>query len=186
MQQFEITLKNEKLKLYNRLSWIIIAIHVVIFLYFSLFSKDRHIASGYLASLIILAAAFLLRYYLQRKKNKLQIDVEAFFFLLMIAWISNQQYWLSLIPAMFYILSGLALRRLIVTFSEEKINYPSFPLKKINWKELNNTMLKDGLLTIDFKNNKLIQQSIDENKTSINEKEFNDFCTQQLKSAAVI
>jgi hypothetical protein len=34
---------------------------------------------------------------------------------------------------------------------------------------------------MDFKNNKLLQQLIDENSISINEKEFNDFCKEQLK-----
>ncbi len=184
MQKFEITLKNEKLKLYNRISWLIVFIHIIIFLYLGLFSKDRYIAGGYRINLIILGAAFLLKYYLQRKKTKWQINVEAFFWLLMIAWITTQQYWLSIIPAVFFSLSPFALRKFVVTFSDEKIYYPSFPLKKIDWKELNNTILKDGLLTIDFKNNKIIQQAIDENRTTINEKEFNEFCTRQLGSTA--
>ena len=44
------------------------------------------------------------------------------------------------------------------------------------WNEFSNIILKDGLLTLDFKNNKLIQVSIDENKTAVDENSFNDFC----------
>ena len=44
-------------------------------------------------------------------------------------------------------------------------------------------MLKDGLLTIDSKDNKVIQQLIDEEKTKIDEKEFNDFCKDQLRKS---
>ena len=186
MRQFEITLKNEKLKLYDRISWLIVFIHIVIFLYLGLFSKDKHIAAGYKASLILLAAAFILRYYLQYRKSRWQIKVEGFFWLLMIVWIVNQQYWLAIIPGVFFCLSLLTFRKFIVTFSEDKIFYPSIPLKIIYWKELNNTIMKDGLLTIDFRNNKIIQQVIDENRTAINEKEFNEFCSQQLRSAAGI
>jgi hypothetical protein len=41
-------------------------------------------------------------------------------------------------------------------------------------------MIKDGLLTIDFKNNRIIQQQIANISSGIDEKEFNDFCRQQL------
>ncbi|MGQ0738707.1 MAG: hypothetical protein ACT4OJ_06570 [Bacteroidota bacterium] len=71
-------------------------------------------------------------------------------------------------------------RELKIIILQESIFYPSFPVKKISWTSLNNCLLKDGLLTIDFRNNKIIQQAIDESKTSVNEKEFNEFCRQQL------
>jgi len=61
----------------------------------------------------------------------------------------------------------------------ESIVYPSFPKRIILWNELQNIVLKDGILTIDFRNNKLIQQDLDEEVT-VNEKEFNEFCKQQL------
>ena len=43
-------------------------------------------------------------------------------------------------------------------------------------------MMKDGLLTLDFKNNKLIQVFInkDRNDHDIDESDFNDFCRRQL------
>ncbi len=180
MQQFQITLKNEKVQLYNRLSWIIICIYILIFLYLSLFSSDKNISSGSIATLIMLSCFFILKYYLQKTKREWQIGADTFFFLLMIGWISTQQYWLSIIPGVFFILSGITARKFIAFFSEEKITYPSFPVKTIYWDDLNNAILKDGLLTIDFKNDKFIQQFIDDTKTAINEQEFNDFCRQQL------
>jgi hypothetical protein len=44
-------------------------------------------------------------------------------------------------------------------------------------------ILKDGILTIDFRNDKLIQQEISE---SINEPEFNEFCRDSLSGPAGI
>ncbi len=180
MQQFEITLKNEKIKSYNRISWIIICIYLLVLLYMSLFSTDKNILSGSIATLIMLSFLFFLKYYLHKTNRKWKIGAETFFFLLMIGWISTQQYWLSIIPGIFFILSGITARKFIAFFSAEKITYPSFPLKTIYWNELTNAILKDGLLTIDFKNDKFIQQFIDDTKTAINEQEFNDFCRQQL------
>jgi len=69
-----------------------------------------------------------------------------------------------------------------VQVSETCITYPAFPVKSFNWKELNQVILKDGLLTIDLRNNKLIQQLVDENLTRVDEREFNDFCSEQLKT----
>lgn len=74
----------------------------------------------------------------------------------------------------------VAKRPLLVTIITEKITYPSFPKKSFDWSALNNILLKDGLLTIDLKNNRFIQQPVDETKTSVNEQDFNDFCRQQL------
>jgi hypothetical protein len=52
--------------------------------------------------------------------------------------------------------------------------------KEVNWNELENVVLKAGILTLDFKNNKLLQLDIDRNKTSVTEQEFNQFCQNKL------
>jgi hypothetical protein len=41
-------------------------------------------------------------------------------------------------------------------------------------------LIKDNVLTIDFKNNKLIQKDINEPVTASIEAEFNGFCSEQL------
>ena len=97
-------------------------------------------------------------------------------------WISIENYWVAGITFLFGFLSAMNNRKFTVFFSTAQIDYPSVPKKEIKWTELNTVMLKDNLLTIDFKSNRLIQQSIDENLNIVNEKEFNDFCRQQLNS----
>ena len=44
-----------------------------------------------------------------------------------------------------------------------------------DWSEFNNIILKDSLLTLDFKNNKLLQLNITEN--NVDETNFNTFCS---------
>ena len=46
-----------------------------------------------------------------------------------------------------------------------------------SWSEFNNIVLKDNLLTLDFKNNKLLQLTIIENDISVDENMFNTFCS---------
>ena len=44
------------------------------------------------------------------------------------------------------------------------------------WNEFNNIILKDNVLTLDFKNNKLLQLNVQESDTKIDENNFNNFC----------
>jgi hypothetical protein len=56
---------------------------------------------------------------------------------------------------------------------------PSLFGSRHSWSEINNLVLKDGLLTVDFKNNKLFQQLTDENYP-VDENEFNNYCRDRL------
>lgn len=63
-----------------------------------------------------------------------------------------------------------------IGFSENEISFNTFPKKALKWNEINNALIKDGLITIDLKNNKLFQKEIEGYVTADLEKEFNDFC----------
>lgn len=65
-----------------------------------------------------------------------------------------------------------------IGFTEDEISFNSLPKKVLSWKDVNNVIIKDGLLTIDQKNNKLLQKEIEGYVTSSLEKEFNDFCNK--------
>ena len=45
---------------------------------------------------------------------------------------------------------------------------------------MNNVVLKSGMLTLDFKNNKLIQKEVNDAVPDTVEKEFNAYCKIQL------
>ena len=70
-----------------------------------------------------------------------------------------------------------------IGFSESRIVFNTFFRKKYDWSQLSNVMLKDGLLTMDFHNNRLLQREIedDEDEDDASEEEFNLFCREQLK-----
>ena len=56
----------------------------------------------------------------------------------------------------------------------------TFPKKLYPWAEINNMLIKDDYITIDFKNNKLIQKQINEPVTEAIKNEFNAFCAEHL------
>jgi hypothetical protein len=95
-----------------------------------------------------------------------------------VGWARSPFFWVSVLLLLFFVLDFVSQRKLILSVYENSIEYPSFPRRQIEWNELSNLVLKDGLVTIDFKNNKIIQQTI--LNSDISEQEFNDFCRKQL------
>jgi len=69
-----------------------------------------------------------------------------------------------------------------ILFKEEGLIYPSFPKRLIPWNEISNVVLKDKILTLDFKNNKLLQAEITRDcAIDIDELVFNNFCNKKLR-----
>jgi len=67
-----------------------------------------------------------------------------------------------------------------IAFDETGIVINTFPKKYYSWGAIENAIIKDDVITIDFKNNKLIQKDINEPVSASIEAEFNAFCAQQL------
>lgn len=65
-----------------------------------------------------------------------------------------------------------------IRFSPAQIIFNRLMKKKFAWSEIDNVILKDGLLTVDFKNNKLFQQEIEEK--GLSEEEFNNWVRKYL------
>jgi len=176
MKQFELILKNEKEASYKRISILLIILNVVGILFIT-YLKDFRNWGALIIAAIAVFAAFSSFYF--RNKNEKAILTGAFI-LLSLAWIVAGYWVVGVLNILFMILHTAALQKPIVSINESRVLYPSFPKKKIDWQELSNLILKDGLLTIDLKNNKIIQQQIADISSTIDEKEFNDFCRQQL------
>ena len=88
------------------------------------------------------------------------------------------------ILAMIYVAAALIEKQVKfpqeVAFDEEEIVFNSFPRKHYPWNAVTNVVLKDGLLTIDFITNKLIQKELESFPSIKEEVEFNVFCKEML------
>ncbi|MCB0776857.1 MAG: hypothetical protein KDB99_11120 [Chitinophagaceae bacterium] len=177
MKSFDIFLQNNKLLFYRRFSIFILVINLAILLFFTLTAENKtESLKGIIPVVIILA---ILIYMIIQKKYSTQF-LNILFLIFTISWIINGYYWLAGATLLFAILYNISARNFVIHIAAAEINYPSFPVTKIQWNELNNIILKDEVLTIDLKSNKLIQHSIGNANNSVNEEEFNEFCRQQL------
>jgi len=181
MQQFQITLKNEKTRQYDRIALFIILINLVIFIYLAISTGGSQIRITSVIGIVLIIAALSIDYYLNPIKNNEGTSYYKFVaeFIVSMTWL-QLNLWIAGLCFLLGTLYLISKRPMLVSVLKDKIIYPSFPKKTIAWSELNGVIIKDGLLTMDLKSNKLIQQVVDENKTKLDEKEFNDFCKQQL------
>lgn len=71
-----------------------------------------------------------------------------------------------------------------IAFDENEIVFNSFPKKRYEWNQLKNVVLKDGLLTLDFTNDLLIQKELESDTTQTTEDEFNAFAKALIEKTA--
>jgi hypothetical protein len=116
---------------------------------------------------------------LKNEKRRSYSRLAIFFAIVNIAAIILK-WWLAIFLIPIYIFYRISTRKLTVSVGNNRISYPSYPARSIEWKELSNLILKDGILTLDFKNNRIIQQAVDEDFQNPDEKEFNEFCKQRI------
>lgn len=183
MASYIIPLKNEKTGYYNNIALLLILLNLAFFIYLSIASGEKGWRIAAILGSVLVSVCLLIDVFLGRIRNNegfMYRDI-AFAVIGFTWW--QLGFW---IPGIIILVLGLlyqaAKRPLIARFSHEKIVYTSFVPLKITWSQCANAVLKDGLLTIDLKNNRIIQQQVDETKTRITETEFNDFCRAQLRA----
>lgn len=81
------------------------------------------------------------------------------------------------------IIEDKAKSNLEIGFSPKYIMFDNLFKKKYNWSDFNNVILKDNLLTLDFKNNRIYQRETIDEESDCDEDEFNSFCREQLQLA---
>ena len=176
MERIEIELKNEKTGTYTIISWLISIMNLLGFAFFSYVygGNSRIYAIGAAALLLIILTIRWLG-----KMNGKRFDHFAVAFTIIITgWIFVGAFFTAAINFVLYLFQDVARRKLIVLVFEDRIIYPSFPRRTLLWSDLNNVVLRDDILTIDQKDNRVYQNEI---ISEINESQFNEFCRQQLK-----
>ncbi|HMH21577.1 MAG TPA: hypothetical protein VK563_07370 [Puia sp.] len=92
--------------------------------------------------------------------------------------------WLSAFFVLFVFLEYQAKYPLEIGFSADRVVINTLIKRRFDWSFFSNVILKDGLLTLDFKNNRLFQKEVmDDEESDADEDEFNDYCRERLAMA---
>lgn len=179
MVNYEFILKNERIRRYHFLARIFILFNLLSFLLLFFFSNYTQSKSVFFTLLFFVIAPFFFgkgnKFNLKDKNHYLWIAYAA----TGAVWFNLHIYWMVIATILFYVLYEYVTKKFRISFSTEIIAIPSILKSQTKWEDLNNAILKDGILTLDYKNNKVLQNEIEEDDLT-NEKEFNDFCRQQL------
>ncbi|MDP4262950.1 MAG: hypothetical protein Q8941_10490 [Bacteroidota bacterium] len=177
MAKFVFILKNEKLKTYTVIAWLIIGLNFMALLYVGIRKYDGIMAIPFYAA-TLLFIIFLFRLISDREAVESD-SLNLSFSVAVIAWIVLQYYWAAVTLFVLFLFEDISRRKLIILVYDDRIVYPSFPKRTIEWKEVSNAILKDGWLTIDLKNNKILQNEVMSPSSEI---DFNEFCQTQIQA----
>jgi hypothetical protein len=90
-------------------------------------------------------------------------------------------WWMVLLLIIIAVMQLLVKKQYEIIVNVQSIEIKAQPPKSIDWQALQNLVIKDELLTIDYKNNKIFQAEIIPALSNIgSEADFNDFCRLQL------
>ena len=181
--KYSFILKNEKTKNYRLISQLLVLFNLLGFVILLINSEARIVKNIILIFAILITAVYTFFTVVEWISKKPLPDFwhRSIFGYCALVWMKEGFWWLSIILLLFILLDVIAHKKLVVHVTDKTIVVPYVMQKTVDWNEVSNVILKDGLLTIDFKNNKLFQQLILNSDEDINEKEFNDFCRQQLE-----
>jgi Zn-dependent protease with chaperone function len=172
-----VTLKRENARKTDLVSFIVLTFSILAFSY-------QQFRNGFSVYWSMAVSVLLLGLFLNirnlRKTNDIQF--RTWLFIAGLFWIGMPFLQWMIIP--FFILGFLevqAKRPLEIAFYSDGLVINSFFKKKIPWKALQSVVLKDDLLTLDFRNNKLFQKEIlDDGDSNASDDEFNDYCHSKL------
>lgn len=176
--QYVVTIRNLNNKSIDMLGLFLSASSCIVFIDEMVKSGEAGVA--YLFGTIFIAAVLLWNLYQSRKNKK--VYYSRALLIAALVWMKMPVLqWLSFVFIVLAFMEYQAKYAVEIGFSENEIVMNSLFKKRYGWEDFNNVVLKDGLLTMDFKNNKLLQKEVQEDEDDdADEDEFNEYCQKQL------
>ncbi len=176
---YVITIKKPNYKKVNSVSLLMLFFALINFIYIAINNSSLLKLNLFFSILIVLI--FIFTTYISYKKK--QIVYYRSILLLASVGFALQPKWNIFFAILYFVAAILEMPAktiLQIGVDENGILFTSFPKKYFSWNELNNVLLRDNILTVDYKSNKLFQKNIDADYNEEYQKKFNEFCKQHL------
>lgn len=181
--KYSFTLKDNNQKAYRLFTWFLFFLHVAAAM-FALNTDDNKVKLN-IGILLGFYAIISFVYYFYRKHAK-ALETFSLIMALFYAnfWFQQVGIFAMLAFAAVYILVTIVKgKSTTVLFTDEGVQLTRvFKTVIFPWTEMDNVILKDNILTIDFKTNKIIQVEIVETARMVDEAEFNQFCKAVIQT----
>jgi hypothetical protein len=178
-----VSLRRADFKKYDLISQLSLIVAIIIFLFFLFNNIEAWI--WYNLPVVIITAQIIYNIFERRRGEIVGYRISFFIAALGFILLPEKSFFTILLTVLFII--PLFLERQIkfpeeIGFDDEGITINTFSKKYYPWSLINNVVLKDGLLTIDYKDNRLFQKEIEEQVSPVLESEFNEFCRSKLEA----
>lgn len=178
-KSYSFLLANTGLHLYNRIAYIISLLNLLYFVWLAFFSAANNNVAAKVFALLI-AVSFSFKWLYKKIAPGKQYYFSANYILLAAGWFFvSTNYVMVLLNLLLAAMDIIARQKNYLIINEEQIIQSQWKFKKsYEWVAFSNIVLKDGLLTLDFKNNKIKQCDVGE---QVDEDEFNSFCIYKIE-----
>lgn len=179
VQDYLVVLKNPNTTIVERTGWLLSALAILI-ITIQLLSHSTSIGL-YVTLFVVLV--FLISNIIEKRKN----HAIRFSYLLIATGVGLAFFGDGPNSNLLFVLLGLLekffLQKKEIGFTKEGITIGGWIPKKSSWSEIDNIVLNGGILTIDYKNNKLFQLETDDEEDDeydVEDEEFNNYCRKHL------
>ena len=183
MESYTVFLVNDRLRSYNRLGLMIIFINGIFGAYFLWYNLPENNFPALTGGILTAALGLLMNFSSWLINGKPKLPFSVLFILFALQWLLLNNYWLPVVFLVLAFFDHVARQKQAVVFLASHIEIIAFPKKTIPWTQLNNAILKDNILTLDFKDDRLVQAEIASESFGIAEENLNDFCQLQLSAS---
>lgn len=175
---YVVYLKNERGKYINVLSLLLSGISALFFLLQQI--RQGWDAYIYITSFFLIVAGLTWNWYNTIKKNR-PVYFSRILLVAGVTWLAMPSLqWISIPFILLSLLEKQARLPLEIGFKNDKVVFNTIIRRKFHWNQFNNVVLKDGMLTLDFKNNNLFQKLTIDEDGDADEEEFNEYCKKHL------
>jgi hypothetical protein len=179
---YRFNLKDNSQKAYRFFVWFLFFLHIVAAGVIGLSAANRDIKLSVYFLLGVYAVVSI--FYFFFRKNRRAFETYSLIMALLYAdfWLQHVGVTgLLIFLAIYVFVTVIQLKKTTVVLSEGGIHLKRvFTTIIYPWQELDNIILKDNLLTIDLRSNKLIQAELAAGNENVDEISFNRFCKEQL------
>lgn len=179
VQDYLVVLKNPNTTIVERTGWLLSALAILIIIVQLL----AHSTSTGLYVTLFVVLVFLIGNIIEKKKKK----PLSFSYLLIATGVGLSFFGDGTNSNLLFIVLGILekffLQKKEIGFTVSHITMGGWFPKKYEWAEIDNIVLNGGILTIDFKNNKLLQLETDDEEDDeydVEDEEFNNYCRMHL------
>jgi hypothetical protein len=176
--QYVVTLKNQTHRYMDILGLILSVFSIVCFTLELVGSNSVSVA--YLIGVV--AVLGIVIYNLTQQAKKRKVYYSRALLIAALVWMKMPYFqWLVFLFIILALLEYQAKYSIEIGFSDNEIVINSLFKKRYAWSAFSNIVLRNGLLTLDFTNNRILQREVeDDEDDDADEDEFNEYCKKQL------